>query len=484
LTGMFQRRTGEKTPSEKRPPAALTLLLAAVVAVAAMTPALGRDPGAAHGVVSNGRLFCPVRRADFVETVRITGKLRAEKTTRVTGGLSWHPIAQMIAEGSDVDAGDVIVRLDCSELEEDVQRLKHDVAAAEASREAARAAFEMAQVSIEKEIEEIQAKLAVARARLQIEQVKPLPEERKAAEAELKEAKANLEYTGYCLEVSRQLSADGIVSDRHVRQAELAQYTARLAHRQTLQKMEDTLAGARSEDIESAAAGLTQVQISLDEANETKQQRLKQAEAIVRTAENDLTNLKQQLSRIEEDLEKSRIRAPHPGKVFYRSNPRVDIGEMMWSGWVFADLADVSSLVLEGRVRECDSRLVEVGQSALVTLLSKCGQSFRGAVVKVGNTLVEDDREPTMKYLEIEIRLDEMPPAVRPGMNAYANVEVNRIEQALVIPQAAMTDAGVTLKTSSGLRKRKINVVASNGAVAAIESGLAEGELVLLCPEE
>ena len=69
-------------------------------------------------------------------------------------------------------------------------------------------------------------------------------------------------------------------------------------------------------------------------------------------------------------------------------------------------------------------------------------------------------------------------------MPGYADVEVARIPHALVIPRACVLDGKVVVRADGKRQTRSVEVLATDGTIAAIGAGLAEGEWVLLHPEE
>jgi multidrug efflux pump subunit AcrA (membrane-fusion protein) len=429
-------------------------------------------------------LVCQAELRDFVQEVRATGKLRAEKVTRITCALSDHFITDIVPEGGKVKKGEPVVELDRSGIEEQIMDAKDEIVAAEAALAAAQAACERTKLDIGVGIEELEAKLEVAQARLKLEESKPLPERQRVAEARVKEAEAKCSYAQYWLQIAQELFDDGVLSQQDTRLAELDRDTATIALQQSKSALAETMKGAKAEDLDAAKAALTEAQVSLQEARETKEQRIKRADADVQVAENSLEQCRKRLAQLEEDLAKTRILAEHDGAVFSHEDRRFNVGDPSWQGLVLADLADTKALVLDAIVRECDSQLVKVGQAATVYLLPMGGRPVRGTVAKVASALTDDPVVRGVRYLEAEIRLEEIPPGVLPGMSGHADIEIRRIPGALLVPQGAVADNEVTVITKSGPVARHVEVLAVNGTEAAIGSGLAQGEWVQLCNEE
>ncbi len=229
---------------------------------------------------------------------------------------------------------------------------------------------------------------------------------------------------------------------------------------------------------------LGEARLCLAEAQETRDQRIQKARAELEAAGNRLESLRRRLSELEEDLGKTVLRAQHAGALFSHGNGKFSVGYPVYRGQIVADLADTSSLLLEARVRECDSQLVKEGQKVVVHLLSLLEEPLTGTVAEVGTSLTEDQSNSEVRYLGAEVTLDAVPPGAKPGMNAYADITVEAIPSALVVPCAAVEGGIVTVLTGSGPERREVEVLAVDGLFAAVKGPVAEGEWVVLNARE
>ena len=460
-------------------------LLPVVLAAASMAllAATGRQ-GGTGGPAAGRPLLCQARVGEFVHTVRAAGSLRAGELTGITSPLSGLLITARVPEGALVRQGDLIFQLDRSGLEEQVLQTRTDSVPAKATLAAARAGLERTKMATEGALRETEAKLRVAEARLALQEQKPLPADRTIAEAELREATARFTYADYWLGTTRQLLEEGVTSQRDLDLAVLSQRTAGAAMRHAQKILAETLKGPEPADLDAARAALAEARMAVQVAREAGQERLQQATAAVQSAAHKLDQLQNKLVQLQEDLGKTEIRAEHDGTLFAHEGRRVSIGDRTWRGLTLADLARPSSLIFHVRVRECDSRLVEEGQPATIFLLSMPRRPFAGAVTKVGKALAEDSDAPGMSYLDVEIGLQRDVAGIRPGMTGFAEVEVKRIPEAVVLPRCAVSGNRVAVLTESGLARRQVEILASNGTTVAIGAGLRAGEWVALCAQE
>jgi multidrug resistance efflux pump len=470
----------------KSPAKMLTALAIAALSAVALT-VYGSVPDRAAGELpARGRHapVCRVRSTDFVRTARAKGQLQAETVSTIATEVSHHFITWRLPEGAQVEKGDPVLKLDRGGLEEDILEVKGQIVAAEAAVSAAEGSFERTKVEIEAGIEELEAKLAVAEARMEYEQGKPLPERRRAAEAAARKATARLTYAEYWRDMMLRMLEEDLVGRREVRRAELDCHTATVEVRRTEKALAETLKGASREDLGSAQVALDEARLSLKEARGTRDQRIEKARAEAEAARNQLATHQRRLSQLREDLEKTTLRAAHAGAVFSHGDRKFSVGDPVWRGQVVADLADISSLVMRARVRECDSQLVKEGQTVTVHLLSPMEEPVSGTVSEVGTSLTEEEGSPEVRYLDVKVKLETVPRGAKPGMNAYADIRVETLRDALVLPRAAVKRNAITVLTDSGPQEREVELLATGELLAAVKGSVAEGEWVLLNTEE
>ncbi len=461
--------------------ARLPLILAAVsVGFLATT---GRQ-GGTGGPATGRPLLWQAKVGEFVHKVRAIGSLRAGELTGVTSPLSGLLITARAPEGAAVRQGDLIFQLDRSELEEQVLQTRTDLVPAEASLAAANAGLKKTKLATEEAVREAEAKLRVAEARLALQEQKPLPADRAIAEADLEEATARFTYADYWFETTRELFAEGVVSQSDLDLAVLSQHTAASDMRHAQKVLAETLKGAEPADLEEARAALAEAQMAVQVARETGPKRLLQATAAVESEGRKVQQLRDKLTQLQADLEKTEIRAEHDGTLFAHEGERVDVGDQTWRGLILADLARPSSLIFHVRVRECDSRLVEEGQPAAIFLIAMPRRPLEGVVTKVGKVLAEGEETPGMPCLDVEIGLKGDVAGIRPAMRGHVEIEVGRVREAVVLPQCTLSENRVRALTDRGLEERQVEILASNGTHVAIGSGVRAGEWVALWAQE
>jgi HlyD family secretion protein len=91
---------------------------------------------------------------------------------------------------------------------------------------------------------------------------------------------------------------------------------------------------------------------------------------------------------------------------------------------------------------------------------------------------------PPPKTFELSIALDDRDPRLRPGMTAAIRIVVKTTPSVLLVPSTAVFnrdgDEVAWVAARRGPEMRRLRVLARNADVVAVETGVAEGERVLL----
>ncbi len=96
----------------------------------------------------------------------------------------------------------------------------------------------------------------------------------------------------------------------------------------------------------------------------------------------------------------------------------------------------------------------------------------------------DSDAESVNNISNIPVRviLENADSRVIPDLSAFANVLVDRQENALLVPAAAVGEQDgrhfVFVRTEKGFEKREVKAGLSNGVQTAILEGLKEGDVV------
>ena len=200
-------------------------------------------------------------------------------------------------------------------------------------------------------------------------------------------------------------------------------------------------------------------------------------------------NAQLSLQSAQEALDSYTITSPISGTVIEKN---LKAGDQLNGGdsGAMAVIYDLSQLELQMDVSELDIGQIQPGQTVEITAEALPGQTFTGVVEKVSVNGTTTDGFTTYP---VTILLSEYGD-LNPGMNVSAGIIVERSENALCVPAAAVNsdgtvlvagegafaEDGVTIADPSKIESRPVTLGRGSQDFVEITSGLEEGETVLL----
>ena len=433
-----------------RRPAALLIGGAAVilaVALAVFWPAANRD-SALTAVVKRGPLRMQVTVSGTLTPAQSIG-YRSPLSGRETEVISLAP------EGTHVGEGDLLVRLDTTDLERELERAVQDARSAQIELQVAEIEWQAAQAALDSlaegegalNIKEAQARLQasekkVARLAAELKTLKPLFDKGFITREELNRPAEALEAAEAELALDRQ-RASILVDRTHPREEQRAKL--QLAQR-----------AAQRENVRTRAL---------------------EADARVKLLRNQ--------------IEACSIYARRPGLVvleeYLAANPRrkVRVGDRVTASQTLITIPEVDRMLLQALVSEADVHKLKTGQPAAIRLEAFPGLRLTGKVAGVGTIASSNsDRPREDKRFDLVVELDSADPGLRPQMTARADIDLGERPNVLLIPVNAVFErdglpvAHVSHRWST--ETRPVQLGESNGQYVEVLSGLNEGDRVRL----
>jgi multidrug efflux pump subunit AcrA (membrane-fusion protein) len=458
-------------PCQRTPFSAIARRGAAFLAIVVVLALIGTALfAAAYYVVSRARegpkdiLTHTVKRGLFVHDVVERGEVESSRNVEIrcevkSNNTTGTAILDVLEEGTRVQPGDVLVRLDSSALEQ--QRVQQQILCntSEALLITARNEYEAAKIA-KKEYEEgvfrqeeqvIQSSLFVAEETLRRAQQYALYSERLAAK-------------GYV--TALQLEGDKFAVDKARNEVDTARTKLRVLQEYTKEKMLMTLESA----IRTANAKLKAQQ----ESHQLEMDKLKD---------------------IEEQIAKCVIRAPQAGTVVYanKENRRndtefvVEPGALVLERQAIIRLPDPTYMQVKAMVSESRVTLLKPSMKVTVRLDAFDDEVLRGEVVKV-NEYPEPGGwfSSQVKEYATFVKIFDPPPQIRPGLTAEVRVHVAQHADALQVPVEAIHEHGEKLycmrRDGDKWEAREVEIGASNDKFVMIGSGLGEMDQVAMDP--
>jgi HlyD family secretion protein len=492
----------------------------AVLALAAGIAVWAGMSGGASQPAASGRV-APVVREPLIVSITESGEVDAKRSTVVRCEVEGSStVVWVIEEGTLVEEGDELVRLDSADLEERLRSQEMTYKTAKAAFEKADKAYVIAESTRQSLLAE--ANLAVKFALLDL---------RKYLGADLADAvigaegKADFDNLvdderlgGEALQQKLKLQSDIDLAEEELKRANsTVEWTRKLESRGYVTGMEleaDELKAKRMD------VALGQARTALDlflryefpkmaeqyytdwlEAGRERDRVDARTQSDVDSAKTDLENNREALRLEETNLEKVReqlaattITAPQPGMVVFDtgrgrrwgSDEPLEAGSTVRHQQSLIKLPDLSEMNVAVRLHESVVKQVDTGDQALVRVDALPDQRLTGSVTKIA---VMPDRtnwwlNPGLKTYTTEVTLDETPKGLKPGMSAQVEILIDRRDDVLQVPISAVhVDKGfqvVYVDGPGGIETRRVTVGLSNQQRAEIAEGLKAGERVYL----
>lgn len=379
--------------------------------------------------------------------------IRCQVQSKVLTGT---PIIQIVQEGTYVQEGDFLVKLDDSGIQSDVVQQQIACNSSRALEVEGRTDYEAAKLALEE-----------YEAGTYLQDLGVLEGDRFVAQENMRRAEEYLRYSlkladrGYVTSV--QLEADRFAVEKAKKELENASTKLGVLHRYTKTKMTNRL-----------------------KAN------VETAEARMRARENSHNLDEERLKSLEDQLSKCVINAPTSGQVVYANlatgEPLIAEGKPVRERQVIIRLPDPKRMQVTARINESRIDKVRVGMQSKIRLDAFPNMVLTGTVRSVSEyPLPALTAYSTIKEYGAEVTIDEPPPGARSGMTAQVAIEVERQENVLQIPVQAVIERGkrffCIVDEGGELVAKEVRVGSANEQYVVISDGLEAGEQVILAPQ-
>ncbi len=183
-----------------------------------------------------------------------------------------------------------------------------------------------------------------------------------------------------------------------------------------------------------------------------------------------------QLETVQLELAKSRIAAPWSGTVAVK---RVEVGDYVVPGQPVVELLDVRRLKVRAPAPASDVPYLRRGLAAEVRLDIYPGEVFHGEIARLAAELAAAART-----LDVDVEIPNSDGRLRPGMFARLEFPRRTLQDAVLIPLAAVVELEdervVYVVEDERAVRRTVELGAVLGGEVVIASGLAAGEQLIV----
>lgn len=180
------------------------------------------------------------------------------------------------------------------------------------------------------------------------------------------------------------------------------------------------------------------------------------------------------VARARAELGFMRLQAPAEGRIIRRDG---EVGQLIAANQPVFWLSCCAPLRISAEVDEEDIALVRPGQKVLIRADAFPGEVFEGRV-----QAITPKGDPIARSYRVRIEFSEKTPLLI-GMTAENNIVARETKDALLVPSTAVSEGRVWVVENGRLARRKVGVGARGPEQTEIESGVAEGDLVVVRPD-
>jgi len=187
-----------------------------------------------------------------------------------------------------------------------------------------------------------------------------------------------------------------------------------------------------------------------DQAFDQAQAELRMRTAMVEAQRRRILQQVAALASNRDDLEKTTVASPMDGVItnLQKEEGEVVIGAQSFSPTVIMTVADLSVMEVEVLVDETDIRNVTLGELAEVRVDALEGVKIKGEVTEIGSSAIPRGTGQAVattattvnqaKDFKVTVTLKDPPAALRPGLNATADITTAEKKNVLAVPVQAV----------------------------------------------
>lgn len=403
----------------------------------------------------------------------------------------------LIPEGTEVKAGELLVELDATDLED--RRIEQAIKSenAEAAFIRSRETLEVVKNQAQSDVEKAEITLQFASEDLDQYIAGQYPNKVKELEARITLSREEKKRAEEKLKWSQVLFSEKYLSESEIQADELSVKKADL----DVDLAENNLAllndFEHKRQIAKLESDLRQAKMANDRAVRKARADVIQAEADLRAKESEFSQNKSKLEKLSEQIMKAKITAPQAGLVVYATSTEVSWrgsteplaeGQEVRERQELIHLPTASSFVAKIKIHESNLKKITRDMPVTVQIDAQSDMILTGFVTSIAPLpdAMSSYMNPDLKLYDTDIRIEGGRDVLRTGMSCKTRIHIATYTNAIFVPvQSVIRISGkhtVFVNTPDGPVQRTVIIGDNNDQMVHIISGLEPGEPVLLAP--
>ena len=481
-----------------------TRTIALLLAAAGLLASCGRSDTKA----TQSELTAKVEQGDLAIEIELTGSFMAEEKDEIKLEPSAYRgdliITMLVAEGRNVEKGDVLMEFDPSTLEDALEDAGDDVEARTVEVEKAQA--DLKAWEIDSERKGIRRESEAKRAREDLEKAKELEadvlsdKQKEVTDAGLglKDAEIDLEQLlGLYKERELHTSTENILIERERRRLK---NTARSANKR-VRGYELWHKYDRAREVQDKELEFGDKQAEGKKAAVKADAERKEKDAAAAKSERALKKAKKKVAELEADSASLRVTAPRDGILFYgamqgggsgtfiimglsRGNDELKVGGRVRTHQILMTVASMERLSVSMQALESDIQYLQAGLPITIRPDAFPALAVPGELTSVDSVASRAGFFSDVRKFKVSGKYEGTYPQLRSGMKCRASIKASSVPDCLHVPVLAIFREGEEhycwVETDDGRKKRLVKIGAANDSRVEIKEGLRKGETVIL----
>ena len=384
---------------------------------------------------------------DFSVNINTIGVLDAARAHLISSLIKGNKgkIIWLIDDGLPVKAGEPLIRFDPTEFESEILTMSGKVNSQIAEVAAQENSLLWEKNQLAKEIKITNFAVITAKSELKKLISGDGPLKLAELEGELTEAKQEYEKISNFLGELEGLGQQGFSSGK----SEIKQIKDKLQRLQKLTKIAQQKYDIYKDlvlpmEIEKSETKVQQLTMELEELTKGQAFKIGKSQAALQKAQEELSNIEEQRRQAQLELAKTVIRAPYDGiailfeNYYERGKRKPRIGDTVWPNKPLVYLPDISSFMINTKVREIDLHKINIDQEVVISIDAFPDLLLTGKITATGALAEKAKAVNAGKYFKVSILLEQTDPRLRPGMTASIAIVCQKAEKALALPIQAI----------------------------------------------
>ena len=443
-------------------------------------------------------LFAKVSEGPLVINMTESGSIKPAEQLNIKSSVEGRvSILYLVPEGQRVKKGDLLVELDSSSLQDNLVNQEITVQNAKASYIQAQENLEVVKNQAKADVEKAELDLRFAKEDLTKYKEGEYPKTLNELESKITLAAEELTQAQNKLKWSKTLFEEKYLSETEFKSDELAKRRKELELETAERNLRLLTDYTYKREIAQYESNVSQNTMALERIVRSAKANVVQAEAQLLAKELELNRQNAKMTKIKDQIEKSKIKAPADGLVIYATSNKgpfrgnsepLQEGQEVYERQELIALPTADTFIAEIKVHETNLKKIFVGLPVRVRVDALPGQIFMGKVTKIAPLPDAQSifMNPDLKLYNTVVSIDGGAGVLKSGMNCEAEVVIEQYEKAMHLPVQCVVRQGGTpvvyLRKGDTVERREVEIGLDNNRLVRIISGLKVGDEVMVTP--